>query len=108
MHLCVDVDKRKHQKYRTQKATAMWNVIKKLTRLLPEEKAQIIVSQILPILTYGAELYDTYPLSTLTSPCSTGFKSPPSTENKINNNNNKNVRYLSVYISPANLCLSPQ
>ena len=58
VHLGVNLDKRKHQKYRTQKARAMWNMVKRLTRLPPKEKAQLVVSQIILILTYGAELHD--------------------------------------------------
>ena len=37
----------------------MWEPSKRLTRLAPKEKAQVVVSQILPTLLYRAELHDT-------------------------------------------------
>ena len=63
VHLGVNLDKRKYQKYRVLKAKAAWEMVKRLTRLRQIEKAQIVVGQILPTLLYGAELFDT-PLGT--------------------------------------------
>ena len=59
VHLGANIDRRKHQKYRTSRARAMWEMVKRLTRLHPKEKAQIVVGQILPTLLYEAELHDT-------------------------------------------------
>lgn len=56
VHLGVNLDKRKHQKYRENKANAAFMLIKRLTRLPPREK-KIVVSQPLLILTYGAVLH---------------------------------------------------
>ena len=50
-------DKRKHQKYRAQKARAAWEMVKRLGRLSASGKRRIVTQQILPILTYGCELY---------------------------------------------------
>ena len=55
----MNIDKKKHQKYRAQKARAMWNVVKRLTRLPLREKAKVVVAQILPTLVDRAELNDT-------------------------------------------------
>ena len=59
IHLGVNLNRRKHQKYRTQKTRAVWGMIRSLTRLLPREKAKVVVGQLLPMLLYGAELHDT-------------------------------------------------
>jgi len=50
-------DQRRHQKYRTQKAKAAWDMVRRLSKLAAVSKRRIIVQQILPILTYGCELY---------------------------------------------------
>jgi len=50
-------DQRRHQKYRAQKARAAWEMVKGLGRLSAVGKRRIITQQILPILTYGCELY---------------------------------------------------
>lgn len=59
IHLGVNLDARRHHKYRESKARAMWELVRRLTRLPSREKRKIIVSQIIPILTYGAELHHT-------------------------------------------------
>jgi len=57
-HLGVTMgDKRRHQKYRAQKARAAWEIVKRLGRLSATGKRKIVVQQILPIMTYGCELY---------------------------------------------------
>jgi len=50
-------DQRRHQKYRAQKARAVWEVVRRLGRLTALGKREIVIQQILPILTYGCELY---------------------------------------------------
>jgi len=50
-------DQHRHQKYRTQKARAAWEMIRRLSRLPALGQRKIVTQQILPILTYGCELY---------------------------------------------------
>lgn len=50
-------DQRRHQRYRTQKARAAWEIVRWLGRLPAREQRKIVVQQILPILTYGCEIY---------------------------------------------------
>jgi len=50
-------DQRRHQKYRTQRAKAAWDMVRRLSKLAAIGKRRIITQQILPILTYGCELY---------------------------------------------------
>jgi len=50
-------DQRRHQKYRCQKAKAAWEVVKRLSKLPAKAKRTILTQQLLPILTYGSELY---------------------------------------------------
>jgi len=45
---------RRHQKYRAQRAKAAWELVR---RLPARGKRRIVTQQILPILTYGCELY---------------------------------------------------
>ena len=54
----VNLDWKKHQKYRPQRTRAAWGMIKRLTRLPPRETAKLVVGQLLPMLLYGAELHD--------------------------------------------------
>ena len=57
-HLGVEVKNRaRHQKYRAAKARAMWQVVKRLSRLPPKEKKQVACGEILQVLTWGGELY---------------------------------------------------
>ncbi|KAF8416439.1 hypothetical protein EV426DRAFT_721797 [Tirmania nivea] len=49
--------RRKHQAYRTAKGKAAWELVRRLTKLPPKGKKQIVCGQLLPILTYGAELH---------------------------------------------------
>jgi len=51
------LDQRRHQKYRCQKAKAAWEVVKRLSKLPAKGKRTILTQQLLPILTYGCELY---------------------------------------------------
>jgi len=50
-------DQRRHQKCRTQKAKAAWEMMRRLSKLAAVSKRRLITQQILPILTYGCELY---------------------------------------------------
>ena len=50
-------DQRRHQKYRHQKAKAAWEIVKRLNKLPARGKRAILTQQLLPILTYGSELY---------------------------------------------------
>jgi len=50
-------DQRRHQKYRSQKAKAAWEVVRRLSRMPAEGKRKILTQQLLPILTYRCELY---------------------------------------------------
>jgi len=59
VHLGVNLNGKKHWKFRTGRAEAAFNTIRRLTRLPPEEKRKVVIGQLLPILTYGAELYTT-------------------------------------------------
>jgi len=57
-HLGVTMqDQRRHQKYRIQKAVAAWEVVKRLCKLPAKGKRTLVTQQLLPILTYGCELY---------------------------------------------------
>ena len=57
-HLGVAMgDRCRHQKYRTQKANAAWEMVRRLNKLTALGKRKIVTQQILPILTYGCELY---------------------------------------------------
>ena len=53
----VNLDRKRHQKFREQKGNAAFQMIRGLTRLPPREKKKIVVSQLRLILTYGAELH---------------------------------------------------
>ena len=57
VHFGVNLNRGKHQKYREKKANAAFMLIRRLSRLPRKEKKKIVVSQLLPILTYGAVLY---------------------------------------------------
>ena len=48
---------KRHQKYRAQRARAAWEMVKRLSKLTALGKRKIVIQQILPILTYGCELY---------------------------------------------------
>ena len=50
-------DQRRHQKYRCQKTKAAWEVVKRLGKLPTRGKRAILTQQLLPMLTYGCELY---------------------------------------------------
>ena len=57
VYLGVDMREKKHWKFRTRRAEAAFNTIRRLTRLPPEEKRKVVIQQLLPILTYGSELH---------------------------------------------------
>ena len=57
VHLGVHLDSRKHWKYRTTKVKAAWQPVRRLTR----EQKRIVVSMILPPVTYGSELHHERP-----------------------------------------------
>jgi len=61
VHLGVNINGKKHWKFRTGRAEAAFNVIRRLTRFPPEEKRKIVVGQLIPILTYGSELHQEPP-----------------------------------------------
>jgi len=50
-------DQRRHQKYRCQKTKAAWDVVRRLSKLPAKGKRMVLTQQLLPILTYGCELY---------------------------------------------------
>ena len=50
--------KQRHQKYRLALAKAVWSQVRRLSRLPPKEKRQVVCGQILPILLWGSELHD--------------------------------------------------
>jgi len=50
-------DQQRHQNYRTQKAKAAWDMVRRLSNLGADKKRRVVTQQILPILTYGCELY---------------------------------------------------
>ena len=57
-HLGVYIqDERLHWKERTRKARAAWELVRRLRRLPPSCKKQIVCGQLLPILTYGSECH---------------------------------------------------
>jgi len=56
-HLGVVMQEQRHQKYRSQKAKAAWEVVRRLSKLPAGGKRVIATQQLLPILTYGSELY---------------------------------------------------
>ena len=58
VHLGVNLDKQKHEKFREEMANAAFQLVKRLPRLPPREKRKIVVWQLMAILTYGAELHD--------------------------------------------------
>jgi len=61
VHLGVNINGKKHWKFRTGRAEAAFNMIRRLTRLPPEEKRKIVVGQLIPILIYGSELHQEPP-----------------------------------------------
>ena len=57
-HLGVAMqDQRRHQKYKSQKAVAAWEVVRRLCTLPAMGERVLVTQQLLPILTYGCELY---------------------------------------------------
>jgi len=57
-HLRVTMqDQRRHQKYRSQTAKAAWEVVRRLCKLPAKWKRTLSTQQLIPILTYGCELY---------------------------------------------------
>ena len=59
IHFGVNLQERRHTKFREGKAKAASQQVRRLTRLPPREKKKIVVSQLLPILMYGCELHNT-------------------------------------------------
>ena len=57
----MNINGKKHWKFRTGRAEAAFNIIRRLTRLPPEEKRKVVVGQLIPILTYGSELHQKPP-----------------------------------------------
>jgi len=53
----VNLNSRRHWKFRTSRATAAFDAIRRLTRLPPQAKRKVAIGQILPMLTYGSELH---------------------------------------------------
>ena len=56
VHLGVNLDATRHQRFREKRENAAYQIIRRLITLLPREKKKIVVQQLLPILRYGAEL----------------------------------------------------
>jgi len=57
-HLGVTIqDRQRHQKYRSSKTMAAWEVVRRLCKLPAKGKRALVTQQLLPILTYGCELY---------------------------------------------------
>ena len=54
----VNLDRKKHQKFREGTANASFQLVRRRSRLPPREKKNIVVSQLLPNLTYGAEVHE--------------------------------------------------
>ena len=52
-------DQQRLQKYRAQRMKAAWEIVKRLSRLPARGKRKIMAQKLLPILTYGCELYPT-------------------------------------------------
>ena len=50
-----ELDRQRHQKFREGKANAAFQLVRRLTRLPPRKKKKVVVSQLMAILTYGAE-----------------------------------------------------
>ena len=61
VHLGVNRNGRKHWKFRTGRAEATFNMIRRLTRLPPEQKRKIVGGQLIPILIYRSELHQELP-----------------------------------------------
>ena len=61
VHLGVNMNAKKHWKFRIGRAEAAFNAIRRLSRLPPEEKRMVVVGQLIPILTYGSELHQEPP-----------------------------------------------
>ena len=57
VHLGVNLNAKKHWKFWIGRAEAAFNIVRRLSRLLPEEKRKVVIGKLLPILTYGAELH---------------------------------------------------
>jgi len=57
VHLRVNLNGKRHWKFRTGRATAAFNEVRRLSRLNPEGKRKIVIGQLLPTLTYGSELH---------------------------------------------------
>jgi len=57
-HLGVCVgDEKEHWAEREKEARAAWGVIRRLTRLPPRSKEQVVLGQLVPLLTHKAELH---------------------------------------------------
>ena len=61
VHQGVNMNEKRHWKFRTGRAEAAFNVVRRLTRLPPKEKRKVVVGQLIPILTYGSELHQNPP-----------------------------------------------
>jgi len=57
VHLGVNINAKKHWKFRVGRAEAAFNAIRRLSRLPSEEKRMVVVGQLIPILTYGSHLH---------------------------------------------------
>ena len=50
-------DERRHWKERLKQARALWEQVRRLTRLPPKAKKMIVCGQLLPVLCYGCEAF---------------------------------------------------
>jgi len=57
--LGVSLNARKYWKFRTGSPGAAFNIVRRLSRLPPEEKWKVVIGKLLPILMYGSELHTT-------------------------------------------------
>jgi len=48
---------RQYWKFRMGRAEAVFNIVRRLTRLPPQAKRKVVIGQLLPTLTYGSELH---------------------------------------------------
>ena len=53
----MNLNARRHWKFRTGRAEAAFNVVRRLSRLPPQEKRKVVIGKLLSILTYGSELH---------------------------------------------------
>jgi len=48
VHLGVNLNSHRHWKFKTRKASAVFDAVRRLTRLPPEAKRKVIIGEVLP------------------------------------------------------------